>query len=80
LYLRAHAPAKPALASPEIDTLHMVADDLRAFPDRRNTVAAEVADDLWRLAVAPEAGGGRTADYQLVARRGRTRRRGRRAL
>jgi hypothetical protein len=45
------------LTSGDVDTLHIVADDLRAFPNRRNTMASQVADDLSRLASAAERGG-----------------------
>jgi hypothetical protein len=50
-------PPEPTLAPSDVDTLHVVADDLRAFPDRRNTMAGQVADDLSRLAGAAERGG-----------------------
>jgi hypothetical protein len=43
-------------SSSDVDTLHVVAEDLRAFPDRRNVMAARVAEDLTRLAVAAESG------------------------
>ena len=51
------SPDGPLLSPSDVDTLHVVADDLRAFPDRRNVMAARVSEDLSRLAVAAEAGG-----------------------
>jgi hypothetical protein len=50
----------------DIDTLHMAADDLRAFPDRRNTMTRQVAEDLTRLATAAEAPG---TEWSKVLRR-----------
>jgi hypothetical protein len=50
-------PPEATLAPSEIDTLHILAEDLRTFPDRRNTMAAQVAEDLTPLATAAEARG-----------------------
>jgi hypothetical protein len=50
------SPDGPLLSPSDVDTLHVVADDLRAFPDRRNVMAARVAEDLTRLAAAAETG------------------------
>jgi len=54
------------LTPSEVDTLYLVADDLRAFPDHRNTMAEQVAEDLSRLAQAAEAGG---EEWNQVLRR-----------
>jgi hypothetical protein len=50
------SPPEPTLSPTEVDTLHIVAEDLAAFPDRRNVMAARVSEDLARLVAAAEAG------------------------
>ena len=60
---------EPASAPSDADTLHIVTDDLRAFPDRRNTMARQVAEDLARRATAAEAGGARRLEETQCAPR-----------
>ena len=50
------SPSGSLLSPSEVDTLPVVAEDLAAFPDRRKVMAARVAEDLSRLAMAAEAG------------------------